>query len=151
MEIANPEDKKLDNISVKHPMGLEVNTLVFMKDHSTKAVASLVIGDELLLGGKITNIIKDKSQDMYNYKGAFVTGNMKTLEDGRWVKVEESQSPRRLTNHEPLDIIIVQSQIKLMMTSDYQIWSSNLEDVTIELNTKHELNALLNGAMKGLK
>ncbi len=151
MEIANPEDKMIDGISVKNPMGIDNNTLILMADHSYKSMGSLVIGDNILLGGKVTNVIKDKSQDIYNYKGLFCTGNMKILEDGRWVKVEESQSPRRLTNDEPYDITIIQSEILIFMTTDYQVWSSNLRDVTIELNTKHELNAKLTAGMKGLR
>lgn len=151
MEIANPNDKQLNNVSVHQPIGLENNTLIFMKDHSTKTIGSIRIGDEILLGGKVTNVIRDKSRDIYNYKGTYTTGNMKVLEDGRWLKVEESQAPRRLTNNENTEITIIQSEIKILIASDYQIWSSNLLDVVVELNTKHELNATLTSAMKSLK
>ena len=151
MEIANPNDNKIKDISVKNPMGVDCNTLIFMKDHSSKAIGSLQIGDELLLGGKVTNIIKDKSSDIYNYKGLFCTGTMKVFEDGRWMKVEESSAPRRLTNEDSAEICIIQSEVMLMLSSDYQAWSTNLKDVTVELNTKHELNALLANSLKGLK
>lgn len=151
MDIAIPEDKKLKGVSVKNPMGLQSNIQVFMKDHSSKAIGALQIGDEILLGGKVTNIIKDKTKDVYNYKGLECTGNMKVLEDGRWLKVEESSSSRRLTNNEDTDICIVQSQIALFMTYDKEVFSSNLNDVTVELNTKHELNSMLKDNIKGLK
>lgn len=151
VDIARPDDKNIQGISVKHPMGLHQGTLIIMADHSTKAIGSIQVGDVILLGGKVTNVIRDKSQDMYNYKGQEATGNMKLLEDGRWIKVEESQSNRQLTNNEPEDICIIQSEIKLFITSDYQVWSSNLQDVTVELNTKHTLNEKLMKGMRALR
>jgi hypothetical protein len=151
VDIARPNDKSIEGVSVKHPMGLHQGTLILMADHSYKAIGSVQVGEKIFLGGLVTNTIKDKSVDMYTYKGIEVTGNMKLMEDGRWIKVEESQQNRQLTNMEPEDICILQSEIKLMMTTDYQIWSTNLEDVTEELNTKHSLNKMLASHMSGLK
>jgi hypothetical protein len=151
MHIANPNDKNLDGISVKQPMGLDSNTLVLMVDHSSKAIGSLKVGDVLFLGGKVTNVINDDSQNIHNYKGLFCTGNMKVLENGRWILVEESAESRRHTNNEPYTIAIPQSETLLFMTTDYQVWSSNLRDVTEELNTKHKLNALLSKSAMELK
>ena len=151
MEIAKPEDKRLDGVSVHTPMGFENNTFIFMKDKSSKAIGSLAIGEELLLGGKVTNIIKDKSIDVFNYKGTICTGNMKVLEDGRWILVSESGLSRKLTNESPTEITIIQSEVMLLMTYDYEVWSSNLKDVTVDLNSKHELNSMLVQSIKGIK
>lgn len=148
MKIQNPSDPKLKNTSLYKPMGLSSGLHIVMKDGTTKAIGSLKIGDELMIGGKVTNVINDNSSDIYSYKGLEMTGNMKILCDGRWVKAEQTESSKRLTNSEPTPVAIIQSEIGFFVTADNIVFSSNLEDVCEALNTKHKLNAMLSEAFQ---
>ncbi len=143
VSIANPSDKKLEGVSLYKPMGINSGLHVLLKNGDSKSISALQIGDEILLGGKITNVIHDQSQDIYVYKGLEVTGSMKVLMNGRWVRVEQVENAKRLTNSEPINITIIQSEIHLFATPDNIVFSSNLNDVCVELNEKHKLNAML--------
>jgi len=68
-------------------------TLISMADGSTKQIQDIQVGDEVLQGGKVLEVLQHNEEtpvDLYDYAGARVTGSHAVKEDGRWVRVNES-------------------------------------------------------------
>lgn len=65
-------------------------TPILMADGSFKNVEDLELGDELFVGGEVYGHGKAYNNDMYTYKGTLVSGSHAVLEDGKWLRVEDS-------------------------------------------------------------
>lgn len=78
--------------AVKKIFCFHPETMVMMKDGSSRQITDLELGDETL-GGKVLSIRKamtDKGT-MYNYRGVIVTGKHAVKQNGRWVRVENAE------------------------------------------------------------
>lgn len=70
------------------------DTLVTMKDGSKKRIADIRLGDELLLGGKVTMVLsflRKPSDVVYNYMGVFVTAMHAVYENREFIRVKDSK------------------------------------------------------------
>lgn len=74
----------------------EENTMVRMSDGSLKKIKDLRLGDETLLGGKVTlkgDMLNE--EEIYEYAGEFVTGSHFIVEDNIWLRVDQSKNGKR--------------------------------------------------------
>jgi hypothetical protein len=65
-------------------------TPILLADGTWKAVEDLDLGDETMLGGEVTAVGRAFADDLFSYKGILVAGGHAVLEDGCWLRVEES-------------------------------------------------------------
>jgi hypothetical protein len=66
-------------------------TMITMADGSFKAVETVDIGDEVLVGGKVFATGKFLIDNLYEYKGIQVSGTHMVKEDSKWTRVENSK------------------------------------------------------------
>ena len=67
------------------------DVMVEMADGTRKAVQDLRIGDITLEGGPVLGVGQVMVDELYEYKGTQVTGSHAALEDGKWIRVEDSK------------------------------------------------------------
>lgn len=72
------------------------DTEILMADGSTKQIADLNLGDDVLYGGIVTGKGECYTEELYSYKGTQVTGTHAVLEDGAWIRVRDSASAEKL-------------------------------------------------------
>ena len=67
-------------------------TQILMEDGTeTKLIEELVLGDRILGGGTILGRGEGFAETLYSYKNTLVTGSHAVFEDGKWIRVEESE------------------------------------------------------------
>jgi hypothetical protein len=94
-------------------------TLIAMSDGSTKPVEQLVIGDDVLLGGKVTGRREVPSTDFYSYRGTVLTGGHAVFEDGVWLRVEHSQHATRLEDQSSRMVYPMWTENHLLVCEQY--------------------------------
>lgn len=111
-----------NNNSCFHP-----DTLIQMQDGTKKKIRDIKLGERVLLGGEVTNMIIGKHgdvEDTYNYAGVFVTGNHAVREDGRFIRVRNSRSAEKANLHIPVVYNLVTENHVMVMNEvifgDYQ-------------------------------
>lgn len=67
-------------------------TLVKLKTGVFKKMSDIICGDELLIGGKVTELhfFSGKTEVIYDYMGIDITGSHAVLEGTKWVRVKDS-------------------------------------------------------------
>lgn len=66
-------------------------TLVMLADTSMKPIEEVVLGDNLMLGGRVTARGEAlMTEDMFTYRGVVVSGSHAVFEDGRFLRVRDS-------------------------------------------------------------
>ncbi|WP_229266829.1 hypothetical protein [Leptospira sp. severe_002] len=65
-------------------------TPIAMADGTYKPVEQLKMGDETLLGGTVLGRGEVLANDLYSYRGTVLNGRHAVFEDGRWLRVENS-------------------------------------------------------------
>lgn len=72
------------------------HTQVKMADGRLKAIAKVDVGDETA-HGRVTMVVRGISTDWYSYNGIQVTGDHPVFENGKFVRVKDSEGARRLS------------------------------------------------------
>lgn len=81
------------------------DTMIHMKDNSKKKIRDIKLGDHVLLGGEVQQMIIGKHgnpSDVYNYNGAIVTGQHAVRETGEFVRVKDSLKAKPADMHIPV-------------------------------------------------
>ncbi len=66
-------------------------TKICLADGSEINIENIKIDDKCAFGGKVKEIGKSFSTDLYNYKGVYVTGSHAVQEEGKWIRVADSK------------------------------------------------------------
>jgi hypothetical protein len=67
------------------------DTQILMNDGQTKRICDIKLGERVFGGGEVYSIMQNLYDgNMYNYKGVGVVGSHAVLEDGKWIRVEDS-------------------------------------------------------------
>lgn len=66
-------------------------TPIIMANGSTKAVEDLELGDYVLEGGLVHGVAKALNDELYSYKNTVVSGGHAVFENGKWMRVEDSE------------------------------------------------------------
>lgn len=76
------------------------DTLIKMADGSEKEIINIDIKDNLEVGGKVFATGKFLINNLFDYKGIKVSGEHLVNENGKWLKVKDSQFAKSLGNDE---------------------------------------------------
>lgn len=122
-------------------------TAITMADGSTKEIRDIQVGDEVLKGGKVLEVVRHEDEHglkIFNYHGALVTGSHAVREFGRWERVENSEVAK--------DTFIKSFIVYNLVTEKHVIISNGVifsDNVETEENYKNENMSLaaLNGMM----
>lgn len=96
---ANPIDRLLTpGLLAKDTVASDVGSffcygwgvMILMEDGTWREVQTLRIGDRVMLGGEVTAVGQAKGSFTFDYKGCPVTGSHAVFEDGRFVRVKDS-------------------------------------------------------------
>jgi hypothetical protein len=77
-------------------------TLISMADGTTKPVEDVDISDEVKLGGFVFATGKFLINNLYEYKGIQVSGSHMVFEDGKWLRVEDSELSKLITKDDTI-------------------------------------------------
>jgi hypothetical protein len=69
------------------------DTQIEMANGGTKSICKIRVGDEIK-GGLVLATLRDASTEFYWYGGILVTGKHGVMEDGKWIRVENSKNAR---------------------------------------------------------
>lgn len=100
------------------------DTEVLMLNQTYKKIKDIQVGDEVELGGKVTLIEIVESEDMYLYEGVEVAGNHAVFENGKWVRVKNSQKGSAL--NKSAETYYITTENHLVVTKGV-IWSDSEE------------------------
>lgn len=131
----------------------DAETQVIMEDGSTKAVSRLYIGANTK-GGKVDSIRVSLTDDgtIFNYKGIHVTGWHAVYEEGKWLRVKDSQHAKFIPGSGIVWSICTSDHkvyVKDILFAD-EMETDDYEELTIdqsldELNLKENLAEASNG------
>jgi hypothetical protein len=65
-------------------------TEILMEDGSLKKIEDIMLADKLAGGGIVYSLFKSLVTEIYEYKNNLVTGGHAVLEEGKWIRVEDS-------------------------------------------------------------
>lgn len=104
---------------VKHVFCFDGSTPVTMADNSERAIREIVLGDKTQ-GGEVESVRISVTPDktLFNYNGVLVTGSHAVKENGKWTRVDDSDTAVQLP-----DGCVVYS----LVTSDHRIWVKGIE------------------------
>ena len=136
-----------------------------MEDGTYKNVEDIEIGDRLMLGGMVTATGKALTNQLYQYKGTRVNGDHTVYEDGKWLRVMDSELsvPVDMTEY-PDEVTIVYPLVTekhlyatkeficadLVEVEDPQ-WELSLEERMDLLNSSTERNTLISSAWEDIQ
>ena len=81
-----------DDINHLYQWGVAKHTLIKMKDHSTKKINDIIIGNTTTCG-KVTGIVVHHAPPikMFNYKNNIISGSQIIYENGIWLRAHQSK------------------------------------------------------------
>lgn len=88
--------------------------IVDMADGSTKAIEDLDLGDEVLEGGLVTAVGKSYAQEPYEHHDSIVEGSHAAFENGRWIRIRESDDAKPVDYDGTVYPVIVQNHILII-------------------------------------
>ncbi len=77
------------------------DTMITMKDGSKKRIADIRLGEEVLIGGKVTlclTTLRKPHDKVYDYHGVFVTSMHAVYENREFIRVKDSKISRLVEN-----------------------------------------------------
>jgi len=126
--VSNPGktiSKTVSNIgsSFKKAFCFEGNTMISMEDGSVRPIFSLSLGAKTQ-GGKVESIRQAESDDIYLYKGFYITGSHAVKENGKWLRIKDSPHAAKQEG---------EGVVWSIVTSEHRVWVHG-----IELADEHE-------------
>ena len=103
-----------------------------------KPVEELKLGEELYLGGEIIGLGQAYAGDnIYEYKGSFMTGSHAIFENGSWIRARDSKYSNVTELPEDTVVYPVSCENHLMVTKDFI--SADYSEVDFgEMSTEQE-------------
>ena len=94
-------------------------TMIRMEDGTRKAIETLQMGDRVLLGGAVMGRGEVIVKDLYRYKGTIVNGRHAVLEDGKWIRVENSDLAVAFTTETTMKVYPIVTEHHLLVCESY--------------------------------
>ena len=94
-----------------------IGTPVTMEDGTERKIEELRLYDNMKEGGSVWGTGTCLSEDMWNYKGLFVSGEHAVLENGQWVRISQSEHGRKLTIDEPMVVVPIANENHVMIVN----------------------------------
>jgi hypothetical protein len=93
----------------------EKDTPIIMADGSTKPIHEIRLDDEVYAGGRVTARGEAYAEGCYLYKKTILTGSHAVFEDGKWVRVEDSDLADQ-TMIAPVIVCPIETEHRLIVT-----------------------------------
>jgi hypothetical protein len=119
------------------------DTLVRMYDGTVKKLSDIKLGDELWLGGQVEGIGQAYcGGNVYEYKGAYVSGSHAVFEEGTWTRVENSKYATMTAL--PIETVVypMTCENHLMVVNDFISADFSETDESWDNNEQERLDAL---------
>jgi hypothetical protein len=133
------------------------DTEILMANGKYKKIKQIKLGEEVMLGGKVTAIGTAMAKDLYLYDGVEVSEGHALYENGIWLRVEDSRYAVKIDQDEEFLVYPMATENHLVVTKG-QIWAdimetddkhNQTEDGRIqELNNQKHANSLLDMFLK---
>lgn len=81
-----------------NPFCYAEGTLIKMSDGNWKPVEKIEVGDNCFLGGEVLGKGESKVAQIYHYKDQLVSGSHAVFENGKWIRVEDTDSAEKYDN-----------------------------------------------------
>jgi hypothetical protein len=94
-----------------------IGTPVTMEDGTERKIEELRLYDNMKEGGSVWGTGTCLSEDMWKYKGLFVSGEHAVLENGQWVRISQSEHGRKLTIDEPMVVVPIANENHVMIVN----------------------------------
>lgn len=94
-------------------------TPIMMADGTWRPVETLDIGDAVALGGKVVGCGKVQAEDLRRYKGVTVEAGHAVFEDGRWLRVGQSEHADPFSVPEGMLVYPVATENLLLVTPSF--------------------------------
>lgn len=94
-------------------------TKIKMKNGSFKAVEKLQLGDEVYYGGKVTATGKALEDDIYDYLGCKVTGSHSVFENGKFVRVQDSEFANKVPGKKEIEVFPIETEKHILVTDTH--------------------------------
>jgi hypothetical protein len=125
------------------------STKILMENGKYKNIKDLKLGDKVALGGKIMGLGEGYGDELYNYNGVKVTGGHTVYEDGKWVRVENSEKGYPIGKEEIVYPVTTENHL---LVTDGQVWADMDEvDDTYEKTDTEILEELNNNTFRNKK
>lgn len=118
-------------------------TEFLMADGSYKAIEEIELKDHMVDGGKVYFLTKSLSNDVYEYKGDMVTGSHAVFEDGKFIRVEDSDLAKKVDGEH--EVYCLGNENHLMISHNAQYSDFFETDRYEELTIDESLEALNEG------
>jgi hypothetical protein len=123
------------------------DTDIMMEDGSFKKLKDLKINDKIALGGRVTAIGQGLISDIHQYEGFKVSGSHAIYENGKWLRVEESQKSYPVGKEKETLVYPIATENHLMVTKSNKglLVSADMEEIDDTYNmTDDEIISKLN-------
>lgn len=139
-----------------NPFCFAPDTMILMANGKYKKIKQIKLGEEVMLGGKVTAIGQSTSDDMYLYDGVEVSGGHTLYEDGKWIRTKDSKYAVKMDIEEalvyPMDtenhLIVTKGQIWADMSEVDNTYDKTDTDILAQLNSQTEANKRLDLFLK---
>ena len=143
--VANAAKSALNFIN---PFCFAPDTKILMADGKYKKIKDIKLGEEVMLGGKVTAIGQSTSDDMYLYDGVEVSGGHTLYENGKWIRTKDSKYAVKMDIEEalvyPMDtenhLIVTKGQVWADLSEVDNTYDKTDTDILAELNNQVEAN-----------
>lgn len=121
-------------------------TPILMADGSMKKVENLDLLDQLYLGGKVIGKGVSLSNFIYHYKGNYMDGSHVVYEDGKWLKVSDSELATQIPmeDNKFLPVYPIVCEHHVMMSKGFISGDMVLVDDAWDLTETQRIEALNN-------
>lgn len=129
----------------------DAGTKFLMHDNTTKEIQDIEVGDIMLYGGVVEQILKGNGldQDWYRYNGIKVTGTHPVQEDGKWILVQDSNYAKPIKTCEFTYSVDNENMLMVaengIVFSDYKMfpdekWDEVMDQMALDfLNSRDEV------------
>lgn len=133
-------------------------TMIRMNDGSMKPVEQLNIMDEVQYGGKVLGCGQSLNEGIYNYNGIMVSGSHAVLENGTWIRIQDSNYAEKL--HDEFTVVYPIYTERNILITEENVWAdfaecpdttNKTENERLEALNNREDNDILNELNQNLK
>jgi len=100
-------------------------TMIRMADNTYKPVEQLRLMDEVYYGGKVLGTGQTLNEGLYNYNGVQVSGTHAILENGVWVRVEDSWYGEKI--HNEIAVVYPVFTERNILITENNVWADFAE------------------------
>jgi hypothetical protein len=114
-------------------------TEILMESGKYKKIKDIQPHEATALGGKVEMIGKSKSDDLYNYDGVKVTGDHAVFENGKWIRVKDSEKSSPIGKEG--EIYTIHTENHLVVTKN-KVWTDSMETEENSKDAQYSLDVL---------